>query len=600
MEPIQGSNKGKNKRTFKKNNMKYLKKYFSQYKWHYFIGLIALVVVDIFQLQIPVITGQMTDNLQTGSYAIEQLMNKVGILVLIGLLIASIRFVWRYFIFGTSRKIEYGLRNDFFRHLEKLSLRFFNEHKTGDLMAYATNDLNAIRMMIGPGILMALDAIVLTVLVIYQMVTKISLRLTLVAIIPLPIIAIGSFFFGKVIRARFKEKQEAFAHMSDIVQENISGIRVIKAYIQEAKEVLAFTETNKNNFHKNMRVIKVHAMMMPLARIVSGLCIAVVLGYGGYLVILGDLSIGGFVAFIQYLLMMVWPMIAFGWCINIMSQGMASLMRYQKILDEKTEIVDEAGVKDIKALNGDIRFNHLTFRYPNAEINALEDISFTLKQGESLGIVGRTGSGKTTLVNLLLRMYNPDRGSLFIDDQDIMEIPLKTLRHEMGYVPQDNFLFSDTISRNIAFSAVTLEQSMIEEAARVANIHNNIVEFPNQYETVVGERGVTLSGGQKQRVSLARAFIKDPSIMILDDAVSAVDTNTEEQILNHLDEGRKNKTTIIIAHRISTIQNSDKIIVLDEGKIIEQGNHESLIKQQGLYYDMVQKQQLEKELASKE
>lgn len=571
-------------------------KYFKLYKFHFLVGFLSLLTVDLFQLQIPVITGNITDGLQSGNYEFSNLLNQVLTLLLIGLLIACFRFIWRYFIFGTSRKIEYGLRNDFFGHLEKLSLRFFNEHKTGDLMAHATNDLNAIRMMVGPGVLMSLDAITLCVLVIYQMITKISLNLTLVAIIPLPLIAIGGIFFGRAIRARFKDKQEAFAHMSEMVQENISGVQVVKAFVQETKEIKAFNETNKNNYDKNMRVIKLFAIMNPLAMLVTGLSIAIVLGYGGYMTMLGNITLGDFVAFTQYLLMLVWPMIAFGWCINIMSQGLASLSRFQNILDEKPEIIDEETVKQIDSIKGDIVIDNLTFNYPGSGLKELDNISVTVNKGETLGIVGRTGSGKTTLVNMLLRMYNPPRGTIFIDDVDIMDIPLKVLRHSIGYVPQDNFLFSDTISRNIAFGVIETSDEYIECAAKNANVHDNIIEFSNKYATVVGERGVTLSGGQKQRISIARALIKDPAIMILDDSVSAVDTNTEEQILNHIKEERKDKTTIIIAHRISTIQNSDKIIVIDEGKIIESGTHDNLVEQKGLYYNMVEKQQLEKEL----
>lgn len=573
-----------------------LKKYVKKYMMHYLIGIIALVVVDMISLQIPLITGQITDGLQKNSFDQQMLLRQIGILLIIGVLIASIRFIWRYFIFGTSRKIEYGLRNDFFGHIEKLSLRFFNEHKTGDLMAHATNDLNAIRMMVGPGVLMIFDAIALTVLVVYQMLTRISVSLTLVAIIPLPIIAVGSLILGKTIHVRFKHKQEAFAHMSDMVQENISGIHVVKAFVQEAKECLAFSKTNRNNFEKNMKVVKLFALLMPMAMMITGLSIAIILGYGGYITILGRITLGDFVAFIQYLLMLVWPMMAFGWCINIISQGTASLNRFSALLHEKPEIYDLETIKQIEDIEGNITIKNLSFTYPNAEIKALDDMSITVNKGETLGVVGRTGSGKTTLVNMLLRMYNPPRGTIYIDGYDMLDIPIKVLREAIGYVPQDNFLFSDTIASNIAFGIEDENMDQIMKAARRANVHENIEGFTDGYATVIGERGVTLSGGQKQRVSIARALIKKPAVMILDDAVSAVDTNTEELILGHIREDRQNKTTIMIAHRISTIKNSDKIIVIDEGRIVESGNHESLMALEGIYFDMVQKQQLEKEL----
>ncbi|PKM50909.1 MAG: ABC transporter ATP-binding protein [Firmicutes bacterium HGW-Firmicutes-7] len=577
-----------------------LTKYFLKFKWHYLIGFLAVVFVDYIQLQIPLLTGQISDGLQLGNYNSKMLFQKILWIMLIGLSIGILRYIWRYFIFGTSRKIENDLRNDLFNHLEKLSLKFYNENKIGDLMAYATNDISAIRMMVGPGVLMGLDVVLITSLVLYQMITKISLELTLAAVVPLPIIAFGSLIFGKHMRSRFKEKQEAFAYMSDIVQESISGIRVIKAFVQESKEVIAFNKVNKNNYDKNMSVVKLHAVMLPLAMMISGFSIAVVLGYGGYLAILGKISLGELVAFIQYLLILVWPMIAFGWCLNILSQGSASLDRLEKLLHIAPDVFDEPTVQSIEKIKGKIEFRNLSFHYPGTKSEDLKNIALTVKEGETLGIVGRTGSGKTTLINLLLRLYNPPRGTIFIDGIDIMEIPLKVLRGALGYVPQDNFLFSETIARNIAFSSEAYTKQEIEEAAKNANVHKDIIDFSLGYETIIGEKGVTLSGGQKQRLSIARALIKKPPILILDDAVSAVDTHTEEEIMNHLRQDRQDKTTIIIAHRISTLQNANHIIVVDEGTIIEQGNHERLIEQKGSYYDMVQKQQLEKEILDQE
>lgn len=575
-------------------------KYILQFKWHYFIGFLAVVFVDFIQLEIPLITGQITDGFQLGQLNSQLLFNKVLLIGIIGLTVAVLRFIWRYFIFGTSRKIEHELRKAFFKHLESLSMRFYNENKVGDLMAYATNDIGSIRMMVGPGVLMGLDVVLLTSFVLYQMITKISLELTLMSIIPLPIIAIGSLMFGREMRLRFGEKQEAFAHMSDIVQENISGIRVIKAFVQESKEIASFSKINRNNYNKNVRVVRLQAIMFPLAMTISGLTIAIVLGYGGYLAITGGISLGELVAFIQYLLILVWPMIAFGWCLNIMSQGSASLKRLEDLFNIPPDIIDTDTLVRINEIKGNIRFKKLSFNYPGSAENHLHDINLNIKSGQTIGIVGKTGSGKTTLVNMLLRLYNPPKGTIFIDDVDILNIPLKILRNAFGYVPQDNFLFSETISQNIGFSSAALTSEEIEEAAIKANIHNDILDFTQSYNTIIGERGVTLSGGQKQRISIARAIIKKPSILILDDAVSAVDINTEEEIMRQLKEDRKNKTTIIIAHRISTIQNADQIIVIDDGAIVEEGNHESLLALKGLYYDMANKQQLEKELLEQE
>ena len=577
-----------------------LKKYFKEYFFHYLIGLLAIVVIDVIALKIPVITGLITDGLEQGTMDKGDILGQMGWLVLVGISITLLRVVWRVLIFGTSRKIEYGLRNDFFGHLEILSTSFYNKQKTGDLMAYATNDLNAIRMLVGPGILMLLDTVVVTTIVVYQMVRTTDVTLTILAVLPMPIIALLSLKLGHVIRSRFNKKQEAFAHLSDIVQENISGIRVVKAFVQESYELIRFSEVNEDNYDKNMSVVKVQALMFPLAMLITGVSITIALGYGGRLTMLGTITLGEFVAFIQYIMMLIWPMFAFGWFINIYSSGMASLKRFEDIMNIQPEIKDEEGIDSDLVLEGEIKLNHLTFRYPEAETDALTDISLHIKKGEHIGIVGRTGSGKTTLVNLLLRLFDTQDGSIMIDGKSIKEWPLKNLRNGMGYVPQDNFLFSDSIKNNIGFGLDNFTLDLVEESAKNVDVHDNISEFEQEYETVVGERGVTLSGGQKQRVSIARALIKDPSILILDDAVSAVDTKTEERILNHLDKVRLNKTTITIAHRISTVKDCSCIYVLDEGKLVESGKHDELVTLNGIYYGMVMKQQLEKSISEEE
>ena len=580
-----------------KNNMKmkpsgifkseYLKKYFSKYKGRYLAGILVLIIIDLLQLRVPLIIGNAVDYLKTGEASSSGLSNYIMYIVIIGLGVAVGRFIWRHMIFGTSRFIENDIRNELFNHLEMLSLRYYNKHKTGDIMAHMTNDLNAVRMAVGPGVLMVVDAVVIGTLTIYNMITEINLRLTLFAGIPLLLIIVNSLIIGKIMRVRFKEKQAAFSDLSDFTQERISGIYVIKSFVQENKEIEAFKKVTKDYYDKNLKMLKIFVLMRPFMRFISGFSLAVVIGFGGYLSIQGTISVGQFVAFIQFIGMLVWPMIAIGYTFNILSMGGASLERIETILDEEVDIKDTEFVDNsITEIKGDIEVDNLNFKYGGEKETALKSISFNINRGETLGIIGRTGSGKTSLVNLLLRLHDPERNTIFIDDRDILEIPLNTLRDSIGYVPQDNFLFTDNIYNNIDFGHRDKSKEEIMEAAKKACVHENIIDFKDGYDTLVGERGVTLSGGQKQRISIARALIKDPKILILDDAVSSVDTDTEEKILGHLKEDRKDKTTIIIAHRISTIQNADKIIVLHQGKIMEMGTHNELIDQGKMYYDL--------------
>lgn len=577
-----------------------LKHYLKRHKWKYIFGILVLFAVDIFNLYIPQFTGEITDGLQSHTLGIDGLIQGIFKILIVGLLISLGRFLWRYFIFGGARLIEYEIRNDLFKHLEKLSLRYFNENKTGDLMAHFTNDLAAVRMAIGPAVISSFDAIVMTIMVLTKMIIHVNLELTLLAIIPLPFIAIGGVLFGRAVKVRFTAKQQAFSELTDEVQESISGIRVIKAFVQERKELKSFAKQNKNNMDKNMRVVKLQAIVLPLLDVVIGISSLISLLYGGYLTIIGKITLGRFIAFNQYIGMLVWPMLAMGDSINFFSQGSASLKRIKDIFMEKPEIFDNESIKDIKELKGKIEFNNLTFKYPDKKQPALNNINVVINQGSTLAIVGKTGSGKTTISNLLLRLYNTKRGELKLDNIDILDIPLKTLRENIAYVPQDNFLFSDTLLNNIAFGADKNDPEKVYEAAKLSCIHDNIMDFPENYNTMVGERGVTLSGGQKQRSSIARALIKQSPILILDDSLSAVDTDTEEQILKNLKINRKGKTNIIIAHRISTIQNADNILVLDDGNMAEYGTHEELIKLNGIYAEIYNKQQLEKQVSQEE
>jgi len=581
------------------NTFQFIFQYVKKHRIRYLAGIITLFVVDFANIYIPKLTGTITDGLTARTIdwnGVVQNLISIGIL---GLTLAIGRFLWRFFLFGSARKIEQELRNDMFAHLEKMDVEYYNEHKTGDLMTRFTSDLNAVRMSIGPAVICVFDATVMTVMVIAQMMIYVDVKLTLIAIIPMLIILFGEIYYGKIIHARYKARQEAVSNLTDFVQESISGVRVIKAFVREHAELRAFAKANANTKDKNLNIAKMQSIVMPLLDVIIGLSVLITLIYGGYLALIGDITLGRFVAFNQYINMLVWPMLACGDAINMFSQGSASIQRIQNIFNEQPEVFDREEVAPIDPIKGDITFSHLTFIHRGHSEPTLEDINLHVPAGTTLAIIGRTGNGKSTLVNLLLHLYNTKPGMLLIDGRDINTIELKTLRENIAYVPQDNFLFSDTLRHNIAFGVEDDDMEAITKATEAACIHENIVAFPDGYETIVGERGVTLSGGQKQRSSIARALMKDAPILILDDSLSAVDTDTEEQILKNLKENRAGKTTILIAHRISTIQNADVIMVLEDGKAQEIGNHEELMQLNGIYKDMFEKQQLEAAVGEK-
>ncbi|SHK01187.1 ATP-binding cassette, subfamily B [Anaerobranca californiensis DSM 14826] len=574
--------------------LRFIKPFLKKYKWHYLFGLFWLLLVNIIQLIIPRILGNLSDGLAEGILEYSGLLRYVVIILVLALIIAISRFMWRIYIIGTSRRLEYFLRNRLVEHLQKLSPEYFNHHKTGDLMAHATNDINAIRMAFGPGIIMITDALVISIITIFLMINQVGWQLTLIALIPLPFLATGAGIFGRVIHKRFKKVQEAFSNLTDKVQENLSGIRVVKAFVQEQAEIKKFNEASQHHVNMNMRLIAIWGALFPLIQVIATLSMILILFYGGRAVIYGIISIGDFVAFNSYLGLMIWPMMAIGWVINVIQRGTASLDRVNEILLEKPDITDAPDAIDLD-IQGEIEFKNLTFGYVKG-IPVLKNINLKIEKGKTLAIIGRTGSGKTTLVNLLLRLANPPKGTLFIDGVDINKIKLKSLRENIGYVPQDNFLFSTTIEENIAFGLREYTKEQVEEAAKIAQVYDNIMDFPDKFNTMLGERGVTLSGGQKQRVSIARAIIKEPAILILDDSLSAVDTHTEEEILKGLRKIMAERTSIIISHRVSTVKEADEIVVMDDGEIVERGTHDQLVALGGLYYQLHIKQLLEEKV----
>ena len=583
---------------------KYINRYYLKNAPVLLLGLLALLMVYYIQLLIPqfyrlvingVNLGQVVVNGQTLPFTKEVLLQHICLpMIWIVVLMVIGRFLWRICFFGSAVRVAANLRERMFDHSRQLSQQYYQVNKVGNLMSLYTNDIDTIQECFGDGILMFFDALVLGLMALYKM-WRMDYKLTLLALIPaLIMFGIGTVM-GTAMTKRWEERQQAFSDLSDFAQENFSGIAVIKAFVKELKELMAFRKLNKQNEEINVIYTKIATLLEVLVTLFVESVICVILGYGGYLVYQGRFNAGQLVEYIGYFEAIVWPIMAISMLIEKTSRGKASLNRITELLDAPIDVADRPGVQELQNPQGSVEFRHLTFRYPDGEYDVLQDISFTIHPGESVGIVGKTGAGKTALVDLLLRTYNVPDGTLFVDGKDVNTLSIHSVRAACAYVPQDNFLFSDTIAHNIGFGVDDASPEMIDHAASLADVRDNIVDFKDGYETVLGERGVTVSGGQKQRISIARALLKDAPILILDDSVSAVDTRTEKIILDNLKSSRANKTTLLIAHRISTVERLDKIIFLDDGKIEAVGPHDELYTSCPKYRRMVDLQRLEDE-----
>ena len=584
---------------------KHINRYYLKYGPMLLLGLIALVMVDALQLEIPKLYGAVIDGMKNGvvvladgstipfdmTYVLDTIcmpMVKIILAMVFG------RFLWRVCFLGSAVKLEEQLRNRMFDHAKDLSREYYQVNKVGDLMSLFTNDLDTVQECFGWGIMMFFDAVLLGVLAINDML-RMSPVLTLLCLIPMAFLLASATIVGKRLTEKWDIRQEAFSKLSDFSQESFSGIAVIKAFVKEGKELWAFKKLNVENEDANIDHTKTAVTFRVLVTLFVESVICIILGYGGYLVYQGQFTGGQLMEFIGYFNAIIWPVMAVSELIDMTSRGKASMNRIAELLDAPVHVKDKPGVQELTDIRGDIEFRDLTFRYPDGEFDALRNVSFTINAGENVGLVGKTGSGKTTLVDLILRTYNVPDGTVFIDGHDVNEVSIRSVREGCAYVPQDNFLFSDTIENNIAFGVDKHDQNAVANAAKLADIHSNIREFSKGYGTVLGERGVTVSGGQKQRISIARALLKDAPILILDDSVSAVDTKTETTILSNLRQTRAGRTTILIAHRISTIEKMDKILFIDDGALVAVGTHEALYESNAEYRKMVDLQRLEEE-----
>lgn len=566
--------------------------FFKQEKKSYLMGIILLLIVALLELVPPKVIGMTVDFITQGTLTKERLFKWLAILLGTACTVYIVRFFWRVMIFGSSVKLARLLRNQLYEHFTKMSQGFFQKRRIGDLMAHSTNDLQAIQQTAGSGVLTLVDSLATGGFVLLMMAFTISWKLTLICLIPLPFMALSTNYYGTLLHRRFHKAQEAFSSLNDKVQESVSGIKVIKTFGQEEEDIESFRKQSDDVVKKNLSVAKVDALYDPTISLIVGISFFLAIVFGSRYVLAGEMTLGELVSFTTYLGLLIWPLLAFGWLFNIVERGRASYDRVQNLLNEPIEITDSKEPNE-KTPTGHITYSISHFSYPGEQKQSLGDIHFSLNRGHTLGIVGKTGAGKTTLLKLLIREIEGYDGQILIGENEIKSYTLNALRKGIGYVPQDHFLFSATVADNIAFAKPNASMKEIMEAASLANIHEDILQFTNGYETVVGERGVSLSGGQKQRISIARALLLNPEILILDDSLSAVDAKTEEEILRALRENRKGKTTIITSHRLSAIQHANQILVLEDGNIVQRGTHDELMENEGWYRDMYQRQQLE-------
>jgi ATP-binding cassette subfamily B multidrug efflux pump len=580
-----------------RSSLLYLVPYLRRYRCQLGLGFGMIVCTVAVSMVSPWVLKYVVDDIQV-AFAPERLPRYAAFIVGISVVEGFFRYWMRKILIGVSRQIEYDLRNDFFAHLQKMSLSFFQAHSTGDIMSRATNDLNAVRSVLGPGIMYSVTTVI-TAFITTAILLRLNWKLTILAYIPLVLASLSVKSFGRQIHDRFEDIQEQFSHISTRVQESLSGIRVVKAFAREDSEIAAFEKLNGEYVRRSVTLIRLWGLFYPMLSALIGLSMVALLWYGGREVIAGKLTLGEFVAFLAYLAMLTWPTIATGWVINIFQRGAASMERILRILRTEPEIRDLPGNSAPEEIHGGLEIRDLSFRYPNSDRWVLRGINLTLPPGQVLAIVGQTGAGKSTLINLIARLFDPASGTIFIDGCDVRQWPLQHLRHLIGHVPQETFLFSDTLQANVAFgSQDSISKQETERAVRISAVDDDIRTFPRGLQTFVGERGITLSGGQKQRIAISRAVIKAAKILILDDALSSVDTYTEERILQGLKEVMQDRTTIIVSHRISTVRGAHQIIVLQDGAIVERGTHETLMACGGAYAALYQKQLLEEELAT--